>query len=109
MKYAYVLSKLGKVVATKSSHEALIKTRELCGGHGYLLSNLIVGIKNDVYLYKTFGGDNNLMMLECAKHLVRSAGGWSLMTKLDGQDKPFFRPLNKNNLLFAITEQSNQK
>jgi alkylation response protein AidB-like acyl-CoA dehydrogenase len=106
MKYAYVLSNLCKVMATKASHEALIEARELCGGHGYLLSNLIVGMQNDVDPYKTFGGDNNLMMLESAKHLVRGVSGWSLMAKLNGPAKPFFRPLGKKSLS-SITAQNN--
>lgn len=106
MKYAYVLSNLCKVIATKASHEALIEARELCGGHGYLLSNLIVGMQNDVDPYKTFGGDNNLLMLECAKHLVRGVSGWSPKAKLTGPAKPFFRPLGKKSLS-SITAQNN--
>ena len=106
MKYVYVLSNLCKVIATKASHEALIEARELCGGHGYLLSNLIVGMQNDVDPYKTFGGDNNLLMLESAKHLVRGVSGWSLKAKLTGPAKPFFRPLGKKSLS-SITTQNN--
>lgn len=105
VKCAYVLSNLCKVIATKASHEALIEARELCGGHGYLLSNLIVGMQNDADPYKTFGGDNNLLMLESAKHLVRGVSGWSLKAKLAGPAKPFFRPLRKK-LLSSITAQN---
>ena len=84
---------LCKVIGTKASHEALIEARELCGGHGYLLANMIVGMQNDVDPYKTFGGDNNLLMLECAKHLVRGVSGWSIKVKLIGPAKPFVRAI----------------
>lgn len=106
MKYAYALSNMCKVIGTKASHEALIEARELCGGHGNLLANMIVGMQNDVDPYKTFGGDNNLLMLECAKHLVRGVSGWSLKAKLIGPAKPFVRPLGKKSLS-SITMQTN--
>lgn len=107
MKFAYALSNLCKVISTRKSHEALIEARELCGGHGFLLSNLIVGKQNDADPYKTFGGDNTLMYMESAKHLIRAVVDWPLLRKINGPSKPFLKALGKKSI--SLSPQSSLK
>lgn len=51
-----------------------------------------------------------MLMLECAKHLVRGVSGWSsIKVKLIGPAKPFVRPLAVKKLLSSMTMQTNKQ
>lgn len=50
--------------------ETLQEAREACGGAGFLAENRIVGLRQDLDIYVTFEGDNNVLLQLVAKRLL---------------------------------------
>jgi acyl-CoA oxidase len=59
-----------KPLSTWHALETLQETREATGGAGFLAENRIVGLRQDVDIYVTFEGDNNVLLQLVAKRLL---------------------------------------
>jgi acyl-CoA oxidase len=70
-----------KVVNTWLALEALQESREACGGAGFIAENRLVGLRQDLDVYVTFEGDNNVLLQLVGKRLVTDYG--RSMAKID--------------------------
>lgn len=59
-----------KPLSTWHALETLQEAREACGGAGFLAENRIVGLRQDLDVYVTFEGDNNVLLQLVAKRLL---------------------------------------
>ncbi len=59
-----------KPLSTWHALETLQEAREACGGAGFMASNRLVGLRQDLDVYVTFEGDNNVLLQLVAKRLL---------------------------------------
>jgi acyl-CoA oxidase len=59
-----------KPFSTWSALDILQEAREACGGAGFLAENRIVQLRQDLDIYVTFEGDNNVLLQLVAKRLL---------------------------------------
>lgn len=59
-----------KPLSTWHALETLQETRESTGGAGFLAENRMVGLRQDLDIYVTFEGDNNVLLQLVAKRLL---------------------------------------
>lgn len=59
-----------KSLSTWHALETLQEAREACGGAGFLAENRLVGLRQDLDIYVTFEGDNNVLLQLVAKRLL---------------------------------------
>lgn len=59
-----------KPLSTWHALETLQEAREACGGAGFLAENRLVGLRQDLDIYVTFEGDNNVLLQLVAKRLL---------------------------------------
>ena len=59
-----------KPLSTWHALETLQEAREACGGAGFLAENRLVGLRQDLDVYVTFEGDNNVLFQLVAKRLL---------------------------------------
>ncbi|QEO15025.1 acyl-CoA dehydrogenase [Agromyces intestinalis] len=59
-----------KPLSTWHALDTLQEAREACGGAGFLAENRIVGLRQDLDVYVTFEGDNNVLLQLVAKRLL---------------------------------------
>lgn len=59
-----------KPLSTWHALETLQEAREATGGAGFLAENRIVGLRQDLDIYVTFEGDNNVLLQLVAKRLL---------------------------------------
>jgi len=59
-----------KSIITLYANTTIQECREACGGKGYLLENRIGDLKNDVDIFTTFEGDNNVLLQLAAKGVL---------------------------------------
>ncbi|HZK04248.1 MAG TPA: acyl-CoA dehydrogenase [Actinomycetaceae bacterium] len=70
-----------KVTATWLALDALQEAREACGGAGYMTENRLTSLREDVDVYVTFEGDNNVLLQLIGKRLLTDYS--RAMTKMD--------------------------
>ena len=75
------LAAASKPIATWLSLEVLQMAREACGGAGYLAENKLVGLHQDMDVFTTFEGDNNVLLQLVGKRLLTDYG--RSMAKMD--------------------------
>ena len=54
----------------EAAERTLQEAREACGGAGFLFENRLVGLRQDLDIYVTFEGDNNVLLQLVAKRLL---------------------------------------
>ncbi|WP_395245655.1 acyl-CoA dehydrogenase [Agromyces sp. MMS24-K17] len=59
-----------KPLSTWNALDTLQEAREACGGAGFLAENRLVGLRQDLDVYVTFEGDNNVLLQLVAKRLL---------------------------------------
>ncbi|MEJ3403957.1 acyl-CoA dehydrogenase [Rathayibacter sp. YIM 133350] len=59
-----------KPLSTWHALDTLQESREACGGAGFLAENRFVGLRQDLDVYVTFEGDNNVLLQLVAKRLL---------------------------------------
>ncbi|MFD5864687.1 acyl-CoA dehydrogenase [Agromyces sp. NPDC127015] len=59
-----------KPLSTWHALDTLQEAREACGGAGFIAENRIVGLRQDLDIYVTFEGDNNVLLQLVAKRLL---------------------------------------
>ncbi|GLI27836.1 acyl-CoA dehydrogenase [Agromyces rhizosphaerae] len=59
-----------KPLSTWHALDTLQEAREACGGAGFLAENRLVGLRQDLDIYVTFEGDNNVLLQLVAKRLL---------------------------------------
>lgn len=59
-----------KPLSTWFALDTLQEAREACGGQGFLAENRLVGLRQDLDIYVTFEGDNNVLLQLVAKRLL---------------------------------------
>ncbi|MCI2956189.1 acyl-CoA dehydrogenase family protein [Agromyces atrinae] len=59
-----------KSLSTWHALDTLQEAREACGGAGFLAENRLVGLRQDLDVYVTFEGDNNVLLQLVAKRLL---------------------------------------
>ncbi|WP_082716667.1 acyl-CoA dehydrogenase [Microterricola viridarii] len=59
-----------KPLSTWHALDTLQEAREACGGAGFMASNRLVGLRQDLDVYVTFEGDNNVLLQLVAKRLL---------------------------------------
>jgi len=59
-----------KPLSTWHALDTLQEAREACGGAGFLAENRLVGLRQDLDVYVTFEGDNNVLLQLVAKRLL---------------------------------------
>ena len=59
-----------KPMSTWHALDTLQEAREACGGAGFLAENRITGLRQDLDIYVTFEGDNNVLLQLVAKRLL---------------------------------------
>eukprot|EP01100_Stratorugosa_tubuloviscum_P003896 TRINITY_DN1945_c0_g1_i1.p1 TRINITY_DN1945_c0_g1~~TRINITY_DN1945_c0_g1_i1.p1 ORF type:complete len:558 (+),score=225.00 TRINITY_DN1945_c0_g1_i1:390-2063(+) len=60
------IATIAKVVCTYTAQEITQTARECCGGQGYLFSNLICSLRNDIEAFVTVDGDNQVLLQQIA-------------------------------------------
>ncbi|UOE42774.1 acyl-CoA dehydrogenase family protein [Agromyces larvae] len=108
-----------KPLSTWHALDTLQEAREACGGAGFLAENRIVGLRQDLDVYVTFEGDNNVLLQLVAKRLLtdyskqfKGAGFGALARYAVGQtaEKAFhgsgLRRLGQNLADFGSTARS---
>ncbi|MEN9751366.1 MAG: putative acyl-CoA dehydrogenase [Actinomycetota bacterium] len=63
-----------KPLSTWFALDTLQEAREACGGQGFLAENRLVGLRQDLDIYVTFEGDNNVLLQLVAKRLLADFG-----------------------------------
>ena len=63
-----------KPVVTWATASALDICREACGGHGYAAVNRLGELRDDHDIWKTFEGDNTVLLQQVAGELVKQYG-----------------------------------
>lgn len=59
-----------KPLSTWHALDTLQEAREACGGNGFLFENRLVGLRQDLDIYVTFEGDNNVLLQLVGKRLL---------------------------------------
>jgi acyl-CoA oxidase len=59
-----------KPMSTWNALETIQEAREACGGAGFLAENRLVGLHQDLDVYVTFEGDNNVLLQLVGKRLL---------------------------------------
>lgn len=59
-----------KPLSTWHALDTLQEAREACGGAGFLFENRLVGLRQDLDIYVTFEGDNNVLLQLVGKRLL---------------------------------------
>src|SRR5690606_39115644 len=59
-----------KPLSTWHALETLQESREACGGAGFMFENRLVGLRQDLDIYVTFEGDNNVLLQLVGKRLL---------------------------------------
>ncbi|MEW1963121.1 acyl-CoA dehydrogenase [Microbacterium sp. NPDC077644] len=59
-----------KPLSTWHALDTLQEAREACGGSGYMFENRLVGLRQDLDIYVTFEGDNNILLQLVGKRLL---------------------------------------
>ncbi|MGM7679258.1 acyl-CoA dehydrogenase family protein [Microbacterium sp. A94] len=59
-----------KPLSTWHALDTLQEAREACGGAGYMFENRLVGLRQDLDIYVTFEGDNNILLQLAGKRLL---------------------------------------
>jgi len=59
-----------KPLSTWNALETIQECREACGGSGFLAENRLVGLHQDLDVYVTFEGDNNILLQLVGKRLL---------------------------------------
>ncbi|MFF2275676.1 acyl-CoA dehydrogenase [Agromyces sp. NPDC058126] len=59
-----------KPLSTWHALDTLQEAREACGGAGFIAANRLVGLRQDLDVYVTFEGDNNVLLQLVAKRLL---------------------------------------
>ncbi|MGO1307604.1 MAG: acyl-CoA dehydrogenase family protein [Microbacterium gubbeenense] len=59
-----------KPLSTWNALDTIQEAREACGGQGYLAENRLVGLHQDLDVYATFEGDNNVLLQLVGKRLL---------------------------------------
>ncbi|MGO2521097.1 MAG: acyl-CoA dehydrogenase family protein [Microbacterium sp.] len=59
-----------KPLSTWHALDTLQEAREACGGAGYMFENRLVGLRQDLDIYATFEGDNNVLLQLVGKRLL---------------------------------------
>ncbi|KJL44637.1 acyl-CoA oxidase [Microbacterium terrae] len=59
-----------KPLSTWNALSTIQETREACGGSGFLAENRMVGLHQDLDVYVTFEGDNNILLQLVGKRLL---------------------------------------
>lgn len=75
------LAAAAKPLNTWLALEALQEAREACGGAGFMAENRLVGLRQDMDVYVTFEGDNNVLLQLVGKRLLTDYG--KEMAKVD--------------------------
>ncbi|MPV36788.1 acyl-CoA dehydrogenase family protein [Georgenia subflava] len=75
------LAAAAKPLTTWLALETLQEAREACGGAGYMAENRLVGLRQDMDVYVTFEGDNNVLLQLVGKRLLTDYG--KEMAKID--------------------------
>ncbi|WP_341360104.1 acyl-CoA dehydrogenase [Georgenia sp. M64] len=68
------LAAAAKPMTTWLALDALQEAREACGGAGYMAENRLVGLRQDMDVYVTFEGDNNVLLQLVGKRLLTDYG-----------------------------------
>ncbi|MFH5821773.1 acyl-CoA dehydrogenase [Georgenia sp. AZ-5] len=68
------LAAVAKPLTTWLALEALQEAREACGGAGFMAENRLVGLRQDMDVYVTFEGDNNVLLQLVGKRLLTDYG-----------------------------------
>ncbi|MGC5629365.1 acyl-CoA dehydrogenase [Georgenia sp. Z1344] len=63
-----------KPLATWNALDTIQEAREACGGAGYMAENRLTGLHQDLDVYATFEGDNNVLLQLVGKRLMTDAG-----------------------------------
>jgi acyl-CoA oxidase len=61
-----------KAIMTWHASQAIIESREMCGGAGYLAENRLTVLRGDIDVFTTFEGDNHVMLQLLSKELLTS-------------------------------------
>lgn len=64
-----------KPLSTWHALDTLQEAREACGGAGYMFENRLVGLRQDLDVYVTFEGDNNILLQLVGKRLLTDFAG----------------------------------
>jgi len=59
-----------KPLSTWHALDTLQEAREACGGAGFMFENRLVGLRQDLDIYVTFEGDNNILLQLVGKRLL---------------------------------------
>ncbi|MTE23977.1 acyl-CoA dehydrogenase [Microbacterium sp. ZXX196] len=70
-----------KPLSTWNALSTIQEAREACGGQGFLAENRLVGLHQDLDVYATFEGDNNVLLQLVGKRLLGDLGA-----QLKGKD-----------------------
>ena len=68
------LAAAAKPLSTWLALDVLQEAREACGGAGFLAENRLVGLRQDMDVYVTFEGDNNVLLQLVGKRLLTDYG-----------------------------------
>ncbi len=64
-----------KPLSTWNALDSIQEAREACGGAGFLAENRLVGLHQDLDVYVTFEGDNNVLLQLVGKRLLADFAG----------------------------------
>ncbi|MBO0980904.1 acyl-CoA dehydrogenase family protein [Microbacterium sp. SD291] len=64
-----------KPLSTWHALDTLQEAREACGGAGFMFENRLVGLRQDLDIYVTFEGDNNVLLQLVGKRLLTDYAG----------------------------------
>jgi acyl-CoA oxidase len=70
LKEVHLLASATKAICTWHGLESLQMAREACGGQGYLVRNILPGLRVDTDITVTLDGDNNLLLQQITQILL---------------------------------------
>ena len=99
--YIHKISSGFKPIISWFALDCLQKCREACGGYGFDILNEIGLMRNDVDIYTTFEGDNNILLQQLGKMLLSEYG------KKYNNSKNQLKIIIEQNLIKKITDLNN--
>ena len=69
-KKTHMLSSLSKVYGSWFTLKTIGECRQACGGHGYSSKSPFGKLANDIDIFTTFEGDNNVLIQQIVKHIL---------------------------------------
>lgn len=98
VKELHALSSYLKVAGTWNMKASLLKSRELCGGHGFSAYSYMPTLLNDPEVHITWEGTNEVLLQQTCKNLLEEFNKFKTKGKISYRSLQFLNKFEKNEI-----------